>query len=150
MNVGFADINAADAAKMIGVDYSTLTGWCRRRLINFVDVSENSSTKARYLIPEKEVDHLIDLKKKYGNRKILLYYKKDWEEMPMNGDETLDEPVETTSEEKPAKKKFDIDEITTTIAYMQDIKERLEDIEAEKNQLLAEYEQLKKEVMDAI
>lgn len=37
-----------------------------------------------------------------------------------------------------------------TISYIQDIKERLEDIEAEKNQLLNELESMKKELMESI
>ena len=50
------------------------------------------------------------------------------------------EPVKT-------KTKFDIDNVTKTILYIQSIKERLEDLEAEKNQLLNELELCRGEVM---
>lgn len=158
MNVKFDEISAQDAARMIGVDYTTITGWCRRNLINYVNVSDGV-TKARYKLTSKEVEHLRELSKKHGHRKILLYYKKDWDiTMGDNNNEVKDieytyQPIaEQPKEEKveEPKKKFDLDSITTTISYMQDIKERLEDIEAEKNQLLNEYAELKKEVMDSI
>ncbi len=47
-------------------------------------------------------------------------------------------------------RKVDIDEIAIIVGDIQDIKDRLEDLEAEKNQLLAELEMKKKIVMDAI
>ena len=46
--------------------------------------------------------------------------------------------------------KVDIDSVAITIGYIQDIKERLKDLEAEKAQLLNEYSQLKQEVISAI
>ena len=56
------------------------------------------------------------------------------------------EPVKA-EDDIPIRKIFKKDEIVTTISYIQDIKERLEDIEAERNQLLNELADLKSEVM---
>lgn len=50
----------------------------------------------------------------------------------------------------PTRKPFDKDELVATISYIQDIKERLEDIEAEKNQLLNELELTKKELIESL
>ena len=53
-------------------------------------------------------------------------------------------------QEEEKNKKFDPDKTMNTILYIQEIKERLNDLEAEKNQLLAELEQCRKEVIDVI
>lgn len=57
------------------------------------------------------------------------------------------EPEKVSEELKP---KFDPDKTMNTLLYIQEIKERLNDLEAEKNQLLAELEQCRKEVIDVI
>lgn len=185
MNVAFDKLSTGDAAKMIGIDKTTIAAWCRNGLINFTNVSDGTG-KARYMLAEDEVMHLKALFKKYGKRKAMLYYKKDWNDKKVNTAEEamfIDKPelahvdakgcnivntagmlqqyfpgipsVDTATpleveNNQPTviKKKFDIDEITTTISYIQDIKERLEDIEAEKNQLLKEKEDLVKEILE--
>lgn len=38
MNVPYNEINARDAAKMIGIDYTTLVKHCRNGVINVSDV----------------------------------------------------------------------------------------------------------------
>ena len=62
------------------------------------------------------------------------------------------ESIKTGEEEEniPVRKKFNKEEFVVTVDYIQDIKERLEDLEAEKNQLLNELESLRKEVMSYI
>lgn len=60
------------------------------------------------------------------------------------------EPIPLKTAEEKEKPKFDADKIMNTILYIQEIKERLNDLEAEKNQLMAELEQCRKEVIDVI
>ena len=43
---------------------------------------------------------------------------------------------------------MDIDEIAIKIGYIQDIKDKLDALDVQKNQLTAELEQLRKEVME--
>lgn len=53
-------------------------------------------------------------------------------------------------QEEKEKSKFNPDKTMNTILYIQEIKERLNDLEAEKKQLIAELEQCRKEVIDVI
>ena len=174
MNVSYKDINAADAARMLGLNMSTVQGWCRNGIIKFVDVSEPDSKKARYMLSESEVEYIKKLIKKHGIRKAMMYYKKDhdvkvkeekevesgvgnipWymdvdtEAIENEVKKELCIPVEEPKE-KAAPIKLDADKIATTIMYIQDIKERIEDCKAELNQLQNEYEQLKKEISDVV
>lgn len=160
MNVPYNKINTRDAAKMIGVDYATVAGWCKRNIINFTDLS-NGSGKSRYMISENEVEYIKSLTKQHGVRKAMMYYDKNWNKKSENigyerpkddsyifeiaNNVAAEELIEST---KNLSKGIDIDNLTRTILYIQDIKERLEDLEAEKNQLLNELEMLRKEVKE--
>lgn len=174
MNVPYNEINLSDAARMLGLDYSTLSGWCRNNRINFIDLS-NGTTKPRYMLLDKEVEHLKSEKKKHGNQ-FIRYYDKNWD-LPQDTEELdyeeyLEDEEETSTPpseisdvvREDEKKAINIDNITTTISYMQDINDRLaaidkeiallneqiNDYQAEKNQLTNEYLELKKEVVNAL
>ncbi len=200
MNVAFDKLSTGDAAKMIGIDKTTVAAWCRNGLINFTNVSDGTG-KARYMLAEDEVMHLKSLFKKYGKRKAMMYYKKDWNticekklKMTTSAEEAMfiDKPelahvddndiskyrpssdvlnsvntvdrlqdcfpnmaIADTEQEcseevfkRASTTKMNPDKILDTIMYIQDIKERLEDLEAEKNQLLKEKEDLVKEIME--
>jgi hypothetical protein len=126
--------------------------WCRKNVINCTNVGDGTK-KGRYLIAEKEVLYLKSLIDKFGVRKALMNYRKTWEENWDNAKEETAEPmiksvVTNITVENAPLKKFNAENIATTISYIQDIKERLNDIEAEKNQLMAELEELRKEVME--
>ena len=158
MNVPYNQISAKDSAKMIGIDYSTVAGWCRKNIINYNNVGDGTKMP-RYVLDEKEVGHLKKLKKQYGTRKLLLYYKKDWNKKEMIKSIVTDISTEVPDEWEvnkvpvdltPTRKPFDKDNIVTTICYIQDIKERLNDIEAERNQLINEWKDLQKELMGYI
>ena len=145
MNVAYDQISTADAAKMLKVDKTTVAYWCRNRIINFINVSDGNN-KGRYMLTEDEVQHIKACIKEFGKSKWIKNYNKNWREEVA--------PLGFVEEEMPAapvkEKKFDLDSIMTTISYMQDIKERMEDIMAEYNQLDNEYRQLKQEVNDLI
>lgn len=177
MNVPYTEINLSDAAKRIGVDYSTVAGWCRRGLINFINLSEGT-TNPRYMILEKEVEKLKSERKKNG-KQFIRRYDKNWDapakvpvkiyEEPEYEEDTVEYPPsevleESQHEDIPTKKKLNLDDITATISYMQDINDRLaaleieksglleklNDIDAEKNQLTNEYSQLKSEIIEKL
>lgn len=175
MNVPYKDINAADAARMLGLNMSTVQGWCRNGIIKFVDVSEPDSKKARYMLSESEVEYIKKLIKKHGIRKAMMYYKKDhdvkvkeekkvesgvgnipWymdvdtEAIENEVKKELRMPVEEEPKEKPAPKKLDPDKVANNIMYLLDIKERIEDCKAELNQLQNEYNQTKQELKDFV
>lgn len=161
MNVNYKDISTGDAARILKLDITTVSGWCRADKINFCNLS-NGTQNGRYMIPEDEVYHIKELIKIHGKAHWQKFYDKNWnkkeEKKPVNvitSDEAmfLEEYNATHKEEvKPVKlsSKVDIDSIAITIGYIQDIKERLKDLEAEKAQLLNEYTQLKQEVIGAI
>lgn len=181
MNVPYNQINLSDAAKRIGVDYSTVAGWCRRGQINFIDLSEGT-TNPRYMLLEKEVEKLKSERKKNG-KQFIRSYDKNWDipvkvpveiyDAPDIEEDTDEYPPSEVLEENttvsqhediPTKKKLNLDDITATISYMQDINDRLaaleieksglleklNDIDAEKNQLTNEYSQLKTEIIEKL
>ena len=177
MNVKYTENDAKDVARRLKVDYSTVTGWCRRGLINFIDVSNNRSNSARYQIPEEEVVYLEKLFKQWGVRKGILHYDKTRLNKELD---TVVEPVEKPygavqeTVEKPSGEytikdphnevlknnyslsveqesiKFDAERIANNFLHIKEIKERLENLDAERNQLMNEYNELKQEMKDVI
>lgn len=158
MNVGYRDLNMQDASKMIGIDYSTLAYWCRNNRINCINIGDGTK-KGRYMLSEEEVLFLKHLKEKFGTRKILMYYRKDWkaghepaaneevQDMPMIKSTVIDISTDESKEIHVTSIKPKLDEVMATISYIQDIKARIADIENEKAQLMKELEDLRKEVM---
>ena len=165
MNATFKQISTIDAGKMLGVDKTTVANWCRRGIINFIDVSEPKSSVPRYVLTEEEVDRIKRTMKRYGKKNWYKHYKKD---KPMKSKktatliddshifETSQQSVSITSEvqvvqeeTQPKTSSFDdeIENLSKTIMYIKDIKERLNDLEAEKNQLLNELDSLRNEVL---
>lgn len=158
MNVGFEDYNTEDVAKMFGLSRCTVQSWCRKGFIHSQDVSEAASNKPRYLIPETEVTRIKKLVKKYGKRKWMLYSKQELstdivlpvkiEEQNMETCETIE--GEIIDHELPKVQEFNPDKIMNTLLYIRDLKERLQDLEAEKNQILGEISLMKREINDLI
>ena len=166
MNTPFNEYSAGDVARMLKVDKSTITLWCRKGLIVAKSVSEGAKN-ARWLIPEKEAEYLRKLCKQYGKRGIMKHYERvgqdllpveetqvDISSLPHEDEIALPieqevSSIEETTNTKPTKK-FDVDEVALQIARIQEIREELEDIEARKNQLTYELEDLRKEVLEFI
>ena len=157
MNVAYNEISCADAARMIGVDYSSVVKWCRDGRINCVNVSGGTKS-GRYVLKEDEVDYIKQLRQKFG-KDYLKKYRKDWRKGKQPAQPIKEviyveptKPVATiksvVADVVPAKKRADIDELAIKIGYIQDIKDKLEELEIQKNQLTAELESLRKEVME--
>jgi hypothetical protein len=181
MNAAYNEISCADAAKMIGIEYSSVAKWCKSGKINCANVSGGTS-KARYVIQEDEVDYIKHLKQKFG-KGYMKKYRKDWRRghqlaepvavttvdnvvyvEPTKREEQQDTKTTATiksvvTDIVPVKKKADIDELAIKIGYIQDIKDKLDDLEiqkskmlealeTQKNQLTLELETLRKEVME--
>lgn len=165
MNVAYNQISASDAAKTIGVDYSTVVSWCREGRINSVNVSEGTKN-GRYMLSEDEVAYIKTLKQKFG-KQFIRKYRKDWKRGMMPAEKAVLEvkpaepvvkPVATIksvvvniTKEEPAKSdRIDIDEIAIKIGYIQDIKDKIEKLEQEKLKLMEEYDKLRAEVISAL
>ena len=153
MNVAYNQINSADAARIIGVDYTTVVAWCREGKINSVNIGEGIS-RDRYMISEDEVDYLKTLRQKFG-RQFMCKYRKDWQRGK--------QPVEPITEEKPVTIKdfrytdtdsvitnnnTGIDDIANKIRTIQRIKTRLEELDNERQKLSDKLEELRDEVMN--
>ena len=153
MNVAYNQISCSDAAKIIGVDYSSVTTWCRSGRINCTNISEGT-INGRYVIPEDEVDYIKTLKQKFG-KQFIRKYRKDWQRGK--------QPAETITEEKSApikefhyidtdsvitNTKTDIDDIANKIRTIQRIKTRLEELDKERQKLSDKLEELRDEVMN--
>lgn len=154
MNVAYNQINCSDAARIIGVDYTSVTKWCRSGRINCTNISEGS-VNGRYVIPEEEVDYIKTLKQKFG-KQFIRKYRKDWQRGR--------QPAETYTKEEPqvAFKDFqyidtdsiitntntDIDDIANKIKTIQRIKTKLEELDSERQKLSDKLEELRDEVMN--
>lgn len=143
MNAAYNQTSPSDASKVFGVTPQTVTLWCRNGIIRYQDVSAGSA-RPRYIIPDKEMDRVSGLIKKYGKRNWMLYnnIKEEVACAP--------EPIKTIpapEEEYTAVWESEADKVARTILYIKDIKERLEDLEAERNQLIKELEEMRNEVL---
>lgn len=164
MNVAYNEISCADAARMLGMDYTFVTKLCKAGRINCTNVSEGTE-KGRWTIREDEVEYLKHLRQKFG-RNYMQKYRKDWRKgkqlaevvvvkEPTNVQQIEEKPksfiksvVTNITTEEFTRKKVDIDDIAIKIGLIQDIKDKLEALEVQKNQLNTELEELRKEVME--
>ena len=154
MNVTYRDISSSDVARMLGLNVTTIAGWCRHGLINCTNISDGTK-RARYLISEDEVEYLRRLAKKHGKRNILKYYHKDWNAKPQPVQQLTPEPTTqmATDDDLPtrsSRQPFDEDKILNSILYLREVRERIEDCKAELAQLENEYRELKQELIDQI
>ncbi len=164
MNVAYDEISCADAARMIGVDYSTVVSWCRKDIISCINLS-GGTKNGRYKLSEDEVLYIKKLKEKFG-KQFIRKYRKDWKKGKMPAIPTPEVKVEVPEEklesaiksvvvnitkEEPVKpNKMDIDEIAIKIGYIQDIKNKIEELEQEKQKLIEEYDKLRAEVISVL
>ncbi len=152
MNVTYDKFNTQDVAKIIGVAPQTITAWVRSGFVNATNVSDGTE-KARYMFTDDEVTRIQTLIKTYGTRKWMLYAKSKVEiKSTALGDVAIVAPAPADiKKDKPAQpKKFDADKVMDKILELQDLKERLENLEAERNQLVNEIEMLRKEITEVL
>lgn len=167
MNVGYKELSASDVARMLGLDKTTVAGWCRQNLINFSNVGEGTQ-RQRYLISEEEAEYLRTLSKKFGKRKIMSRYRKDWKKGKepaqtdaYNEEEITKVPIDErpdlelivkTSEPEIEKYsdaiKYDEDKLLNAVLHIREVKERINNLNAELAQLENEYKELKQDIMD--
>lgn len=146
MNVAYDKFNTQDVAKIIGVAPQTITAWVRSGLIKAINISDGTE-KARYMFTDDEVTRVQNLIKEHGTKKWMLYSKKEVEAKKDIKLAIITAPQIT---EQASAKKFDADKIMDKILKLQDLKEQLENLEAERNQVMNEIEALRKEVMEVI
>lgn len=84
MNARIDMYSPEEVAKSVGVTSVTICNWCRSGFINCNQVG-NGDKANRYEIEEDEYRYLRDLARRYGPKKVLLYYKKDWKENGTKG-----------------------------------------------------------------
>lgn len=182
MNTPYNEFSAGDVARMLKVDKSTVSGWCKDGKIINKNISSGPH-RARYLIPEKEAEYLRKLCKQYGKRGIMKHYERVGEaafyssvieptEKPYSKanigvkEDLVDNisfncdpnehsqevttynvfPDDEQTDNLTPCKEFDVDTVALQIARIQEIKERINDISAERNQLIHELEDLRGEV----
>lgn len=144
MNVTYDNFNTTDVAKIIGVAPQTITAWVRSGYVNAINVSDGTD-KARYMFSDDEVTRVQKRIKEHGTRKWMLYSKK---EVEAKKDLVIIAAPQIV--EQASAKKFDADKVMDKILKLQDLKEQLENLEAERNQVMNEIEALRKEVMEVI
>lgn len=84
------NLDEASAAEIIGVDRPTVFGWCKNGIINCHDAPDEYAEKTKYLISEDECNYLSGLIKKFGARKALLNYNKNWRKTSYTGPDIKD------------------------------------------------------------
>lgn len=154
MNVAYNQINSADAARIIGVDYTTVVGWCRDNKINSTNIGEGVS-RGRYMISEDEVDYLKTLRQKFG-RQFMRKYRKDWQRGKQPAETYTKEESQVTfkdfqyidTDSVITNTSTDIDDIANKIRTIQRIKTRLEELDNERQKLSEQLEELRDEVMN--
>lgn len=163
MNVAFDQISCADAAKMLGVDYSTVVAWCRKGVINADNLSDGTRN-GRWQIADDEVNYIMGLKDKFGStRAAMMHYRKNWKEgnkpvepKPVEPKQVPVEPKEVVirdyvpSNQPIEKKETSAEDLITTISYLREVKKRIADCKEELALLKEEYENLRNEVIDAL
>ena len=77
MNVPYNAINSQDAAQILGCHRATFLKWCKDGRINVTNLGEGT-TRARYMVSEEEIDYLKRLKRKWGGKKFIQHYNKNW------------------------------------------------------------------------
>ena len=154
MNVKYYDISASDAASMLKLDKTTVSGWCRSGKINFIDVSEPTSSQPRYMLKEEEVRYIKKLYQTYGKHEAMKHYDKQWYTTNPPKPVNLDIPVSTPEADKLLEStkatSLNAKKITDTIMYIQELKAKLEDLENEKRLLQEELESLRTEVLNVL
>lgn len=148
MNADYKEISSVDAAKIFKVTPQTVSCWCRSGILRFQDAAGPNSNKPRYVIPEYEVNRVRELIKKYGSRKWLLYNDISKQEEIKESEVMKSEILVENEPTIPSK--LTPEKVVNTIMYIQEIREHLEDLEAERNQLLNELEELRNEVLTYI
>ena len=158
MNVTYDKFNSNDVAKIIGVAPQTITYWVRKGYLKADNISDGTE-KARYMFSDDEVTRVQGLIKRYGARGWLLHASDDvrtqkpqWTnvgvvmvpvaEQPKSMPVKADEPVKPQG--------FNADRVMNKILKLQDLKEELENLDAQRNQLMGEIEILRKEIMEVI
>lgn len=139
MNVAFDKFNTQDVSKIFGVAPQTVTYWVRHGLLKAVNVGEGSE-KARYQFTDEEVTRVQNLIKKHGTRNWMLYARDQEAAAKVQPTLVTQKDITTIFPELKApeqtKKEFNADKVMNKILKLQDLKEQLEDIEAERNQLI--------------
>lgn len=149
MNVKFDGYNTADVAEILKVNKAAVGQWVHNGWIIAQDVSEPGSTVPRFLYTDEEVDRVKRLRKKYGRfwgRQSKLELDAEREAVNALNPVSNTEEVEDKVLDKPSGK----NPLIMKIEKVKDLKDELENIEARRNQILAEIEQLKNEIIDAI
>lgn len=147
MNVAYDQFSTNDVAKILGTSPQTVTSWLRKGYIEATNVSDGVE-KARYMFDDEEVTKVQNLIKHYGGFSWMNHVEKKTVAKPIALPVT--QIIAPMVEQPKPENTFSADKVMNKILKIQDLKEELEDIEARRNQLMAEIETLRNEVMEEI
>ena len=145
MNVKFNQYSPDDLAKLINVDGASIRYLCRLGIIDATNVSDGTS-KARWLIPDSEVNYILDVVDKRGKRKLGQTLKM------LRGQKNTQES-KPKAEEKPKDAVIagiNINKVAELTYRVADIKEELANIDARKNQLETELQDIKSTILEVL
>ena len=147
MNVKFDQLNTADVARILKVTASCVSAWCRKGYIRGIDISDEGTSNARWLISEEELARIQRCREKHG-RNWLMYSMK---ELQIEDGAVAEEDVkEITYVSDYTPPKQSADKISILYGNLQQAKEELENIEARRNQLINEINNLRNEIVEML
>lgn len=135
MNVSYEHTNPTDAAVIFGVSPSVVCSWCRKKYIQAVNMSDGA-VKARWMIPDAEVQRVSDLIAKFGKRMWMTHNR---DEQVIDAKPLTEEKV---MEDIPVSRTEPSDEFVDLYYRIRDIKDELKDIDEQMNNLDARKNQL--------
>lgn len=158
-------LDEASAAEIMGVERSTVFGWCKNSIINCLDAPKEYVDKTKYLIDEEECNYVSNLIKKFGTKKALLYYQKSWKNPSREEEKKMDiidnipwsmeeveevfEPVKTPGE-KSTREEDNTNKLVSSIMYAHSLKEKIAKFENELSKLKTEYTEIKDNIANQL
>lgn len=125
-NVGYADINTADAATLLGVSKWSIQQWCKNGCIQYINVGEGDF-RPRYMFTEDEVERVRKLMEKYGHA-----WRKHSKEGISNKNQKSEVAITTTINPED----YIPDNTDETISYIKKIRS----LKIQRDKLLAELD----------
>lgn len=149
MNVKFDSFSTSDVAEILKVSNQSVATWCRKGHIKAVNVSDGTA-KARWMIPDSEVDRVSTLMKTYG--------KVRWCHHSSEGIKPVTQPSqeiipEEPKEEIPVRRNDvmeNVNKIADIVYKIADLDDEEENLRARLKQIENEREDYKKQVMDLL
>lgn len=142
-NVGYVDINTADAATLLGVSKWSIQDWCKKGYIKYINVGEGNF-RPRYMFTEDEIERIRRLMEEYGS---------NWRNHSKEGlsNKKMETKVEDTRTEDPEDYiPDDTDEIVNYVKKIRTLKIQRDKLLAELDTIDESIKTMRQKVIESI